>query len=110
MTRNSPSELTMCQQIQSEDSLQLPYSSSLGSNSTITKLSTMSSHQVYAVERDGFRRMSGEDEMMFTNPSPFQADDLNLTTVAPKPSPPASPGKMTKEVLKPVSLPQPFKI
>jgi hypothetical protein len=28
---------------------------------------------VHAEQHDGFRRMSGEDEMMFTNPSPFQA-------------------------------------
>eukprot|EP00804_Cyclotella_cryptica_P008103 CCRYP_004602-RC/>CCRYP_004602-RC protein AED:0.00 eAED:0.00 QI:349/1/1/1/1/1/2/3969/70 len=70
----------------------------------------MASHQVYAVERDGFRRMSGEDEMMFTNPSPFQADDSKLTPITPKSSPPASPEKMTKEVLKEVSLPRPFKI
>ncbi|KAL3778230.1 hypothetical protein ACHAWO_012897 [Cyclotella atomus] len=68
----------------------------------------MTTHQVNAEAHNGFRRMSGEDEMMFNNPSPFQADEP--TTVTPKSSPPASPEKMTKEVLKPVELPRPFKI
>jgi hypothetical protein len=34
----------------------------------------MTTHQVNAEAHNGFRRMSGEDEMMFNNPSPFQAD------------------------------------
>ncbi len=35
---------------------------------------TMSSHHREEQERDGFRRMSGEDEMMFNNPTPFTAE------------------------------------
>lgn len=34
----------------------------------------MTIHHVHAEQTDGFRRMSGEDEMMFKNPSPFQAN------------------------------------
>lgn len=34
----------------------------------------MATHQVHAEAHNGFRRMSGEDEMMFNNPSPFEAD------------------------------------
>ena len=34
----------------------------------------MATHQAYAEQRENFRRMSGEDEMMFTNASPFQAN------------------------------------
>eukprot|EP01082_Thalassiosira_pseudonana_P006531 g5892.t1 g5892 contig20:382466-383046(+) len=67
-------------------------------------------HQVNAVERDGFRRMSGEDEMMFTSPHPFQ-DNANTTAATPtKASPPTSPEKGSKEILRPISMPKPFKI
>jgi hypothetical protein len=38
------------------------------------KVETMATHQVHAEAHNGFRRMSGEDEMMFNNPSPFEAD------------------------------------
>ena len=34
----------------------------------------MTAQQVHAEQRDGFLRMTGEDELMFSNPSPFQAD------------------------------------
>jgi len=35
---------------------------------------TMASQHEEAKEHDGFRRMSGEDEMMFNNPAPFTAE------------------------------------
>ena len=38
-----------------------------------TEDKTMATHQ-YTDQRDNYRRMSGEDEMMFTNASPFQAN------------------------------------
>lgn len=68
----------------------------------------MSSHHREEQERDGFRRMSGEDEMMFNNPTPFTAEDSTTRVSSQKASPPASPS--VKEVLRPISMPKPFQI
>mmetsp|Transcript_14940 Transcript_14940/g.31342 ORF Transcript_14940/g.31342 Transcript_14940/m.31342 type:complete len:122 (+) Transcript_14940:36-401(+) len=69
---------------------------------------TMASQHEEAKEHDGFRRMSGEDEMMFNNPAPFTAEDSTTTSSSQKAFPPASPSK--KEVLRPICMPKPFQI
>lgn len=63
------------------------------------------------VERDGFRRVSGEDEEMFSPPRPYE-DQVSKAANTPKSTSPPSPAKCSpeKEVLRPISMPAPFKI
>eukprot|EP00578_Thalassiosira_sp_NH16_P014867 CAMPEP_0181105996 /NCGR_PEP_ID=MMETSP1071-20121207/16289_1 /TAXON_ID=35127 /ORGANISM="Thalassiosira sp., Strain NH16" /LENGTH=73 /DNA_ID=CAMNT_0023189359 /DNA_START=56 /DNA_END=277 /DNA_ORIENTATION=+ len=68
--------------------------------------------EVNEVKRDRSRSMSVEDEMMFRLGRPFE-DDSEAATTTPNPTPPSSPSKMgspEKEVLRPISMPEPFKI
>ncbi|KAK1736087.1 hypothetical protein QTG54_007049 [Skeletonema marinoi] len=61
------------------------------------------------IERDGARKMSGEDAMMFQDHvHPFVDKDDS-----PKSTPASSPAKMStpgKKVLRPIEMPKPFKI
>eukprot|EP00571_Detonula_confervacea_P010172 CAMPEP_0172307642 /NCGR_PEP_ID=MMETSP1058-20130122/8457_1 /TAXON_ID=83371 /ORGANISM="Detonula confervacea, Strain CCMP 353" /LENGTH=70 /DNA_ID=CAMNT_0013019865 /DNA_START=132 /DNA_END=344 /DNA_ORIENTATION=+ len=67
--------------------------------------------QVNEVESGRHRSMSAEDEMMFKLGRPFEDSKATNT---PKSTPPASPSKKIgspeKEVLRPISMPEPFKI
>eukprot|EP00574_Skeletonema_japonicum_P004349 CAMPEP_0201714088 /NCGR_PEP_ID=MMETSP0593-20130828/701_1 /ASSEMBLY_ACC=CAM_ASM_000672 /TAXON_ID=267983 /ORGANISM="Skeletonema japonicum, Strain CCMP2506" /LENGTH=64 /DNA_ID=CAMNT_0048203323 /DNA_START=40 /DNA_END=234 /DNA_ORIENTATION=+ len=62
----------------------------------------------HQIERDGARKMSGEDQMMFQDHVPFVDKDDS-----PKPTPASSPAKLNtpeKKVLRPIEMPRPFKI
>eukprot|EP00581_Thalassiosira_minuscula_P006851 CAMPEP_0183702874 /NCGR_PEP_ID=MMETSP0737-20130205/835_1 /TAXON_ID=385413 /ORGANISM="Thalassiosira miniscula, Strain CCMP1093" /LENGTH=72 /DNA_ID=CAMNT_0025929557 /DNA_START=98 /DNA_END=316 /DNA_ORIENTATION=- len=68
-----------------------------------------------AKETDNFRprSMSVEDADMFKSPNPFYDDSNASATTTPKSSPPSSPLKTAspeKEVLRQISMPEPFKI
>ncbi|KAL7499140.1 hypothetical protein ACHAWT_007512 [Skeletonema menzelii] len=61
------------------------------------------------IERDGARKMSGEDQMMFQDHvHPFVDKEDS-----PKSTPTSSPAKLNtpeKKVLRPIEMPKPFKI
>ncbi|KAL7432708.1 hypothetical protein ACHAXH_004121 [Discostella pseudostelligera] len=67
--------------------------------------------KVNAIESDRGRSMSAEDDMMFMMGSPF--GDYPNTHSTPTTTPHNTPAKTTpaeKEILRPISMPKPFKI